>query len=196
MKWTLDEIPGLIAHLPGAVHDLMRHEDQSLVGKGRPGFQARPAANAPQESEPGLAIGKALDPRALREAVNLRLLVHDYLHDLPHYEAHSDHAEALLAHWQKILQEQPRRLAEAPQSFWKSPRAREYWHAHLKHHQPDFVPGDEGFLRAWDDWERSAGTPAILHPSQYGRSNGKQWQDLVIRTRLHHLTQNLDRGLL
>lgn len=198
MEWKPADIPALLAHLPEALSDLRRHEDALLVQAGRAGVLISAPAGVeshriagigvlpkPEGDTPDISIEKAIEPLLERSAQNIGLLLHDYLSRLPTYHPHTSEGERLLAHWRHILDDQPRRLAVAQQSFWKSPESREFWKRQLARYrtEPDLSP--EHFHVLWEDWQRAAAAEAALHPAQQGTMKARQWQDLVIRSRLH-----------
>lgn len=204
MKWQLEELPVLFAHLPQAVHDLIRHEDPALVAAGKVAFSPTPPTEEQRHVVPDLmgakvssivpaAVGdvpdvsleKTLDPLSQRAAQNMGLLLHDYLYHLPSYRTETQEGEKLLEHWRKILQEQPQRLAEARLSNWNDPKVREFWKHRLEKFRTDFgIPVDA--FPEWEEWQRLAGTQAqAIPPEKLAAAKARQWQDLVIRSRLH-----------
>lgn len=168
------DLSHLFHHYPRSFHDLLHHEDAALVKAGAPGL----IKTAPP---PQSAIQKDADPAINRSSQNFGLLLHDYFKELPAYSAQNDAGEALLRHWRKILQEQPQRLAEAHFDSWNNERSRHFWLEHLKHHEQS-----PHFPTVLDDWERSAGT-VTPPPVALGMMKTRQWQDLVIRQRIHKL---------
>lgn len=186
MDWHLPELLSIWHHLPRAQAHLESREDAALVKQALSGFQRLEVR--PSEV---LALEKSMDPSISRTEANIGLLVRDYLRSLPGFHA-SDHAsQALVEHWRKLLLEQPRRLAEAHLESWNDERTQSFWKERLSHFRTD-VPGVDFQLDA-EDWERAAGMPAV-HPQLLGHTKEKQWQDLVIRQRLHLLDmKNMSR---
>jgi hypothetical protein len=199
MEWHWTEFFTLLHHLPHSVDDLLHHEDKELVKAGIMGFTVKAPLDrqkhhlilpdkiiAPPTAPSGeISIEKDIDPSVSRSQQNIGLLIHDYLHKLPVYEPNSKEAALLLEHWRKILVEQPQRLAQAKTTYWHSEKAKEFWQERIRRTKPDHIIYME-------DWEHSAGAPAP-HPSTLGARQEKQWQDLVIRNRLHNLTEYLCR---
>jgi hypothetical protein len=214
MKWHLEDIPSLLAHLPHAVHDLMHHEDKQLVSGAKNTLLATTLENTPrhslvgvplptntlsldqdaQRSAPSVTIEKTIDPFTQRSAQNMQLLIHDYLYHLPSYEAGAHEGEKLLEHWRKIIQEQPHRLAVAKSSYWNTPEANAFWRQHLSSYRTDMGVTADAFPES-HDWQRMAGTHIhdsnyeVCHPAQFSATKARQWQDLVIRSRLHQITR-------
>lgn len=200
MEWHWTELPSLLHHLPEALHDLLTHEDRELVKAAlhdiRPPAHAdavrhrlilpdavRNAADAtPSES----SIEKTMDAGVLRAEQNLHLLAQDYLAMLPDYQASSAYAEKLIEHWHRILLEQPKRLSEVQMAHHKSERTREFWAERLKQHASGKDADPHMLSIIMENWQR-ADTPAS-HPHTLGARQTRQWQDLVIRNRLHLLT--------
>ncbi len=176
----ITDISALFHHYPRSLHDLMHHEDKTLLAEGLPGIRAKPAGSVHSNIE------KDLDPAIARSQQNFGLLVRDYLHTLPEYSSQTEAGEALLRHWRKILMEQPQRLAESHMDSWNNERSRHFWQDRLKHYHTDFGIHADHFPTAMDDWERSAG--AVTPPPEALRiMKTKQWQDLLIRQRIHNL---------
>jgi hypothetical protein len=197
MEWHFSDIASIFHHLPHSLGDLLNHEDKSLVSAGAPGLVIKPSGEGgghrlilPDSASgdsgviPGSGIEKDMEPSRAQQ--DFSLIIRDYLRGLPGFSAQNRQGEALLAHWRRILLEQPRRLAEAQLETWNDERFREFWKERLSHYSTDFGIGDGKGLFPADDWERAAGT---LVPSidRLGGIKSKQWQDLVIRQRLHNL---------
>jgi hypothetical protein len=186
MHWNPMEILELFHLLPHAHHDLLAHEDKALVAAGAPGIIR--SAGTP----PAVSIEKSIDPAIDRSAHNMGLLIRDYVRRLPGYISQTEQAEALMQHWRKLLLEQPERLAQAQLSSWNSARSRHFWHERLRHLTSDHFPEAMDADRI-ESWERSAGTPQLPTRAQ-GIVKTRQWQELVLRQRLH--TLDLDnRGI-
>ncbi|MBY0406094.1 MAG: hypothetical protein K2Q01_00240 [Rickettsiales bacterium] len=181
MKWEIPHLHGAWHHLPHALTDLLHKEDEALVKAGAPGLTVRR-----QQAAPRIAIEKDIDPAISRSEQNMALLIHDYLETLPQFSASDQHSEALLEHWRKIILEQPQRLAEAHLDSWHNERSRAFWKEKLKHYDTSFGIHADAFPLAMDDWERSAGA-GIIPLKTLASLKTKQWQDLVIRERLHKL---------
>jgi hypothetical protein len=176
----ITDLAALFHHYPHALHDLMHHEDKTLVQKAHPKI-SRTKSTSPQSH-----IEKSIDPAITRTGQNLDLLVRDYLHTLPGYESENHIGEALLEHWRKILQEQPKRIAEAHLESWNTERSRHFWHERLTQYHTDFGIHADHFPNALDDWERAAGT--VPPPTKaLAAMKTKQWEDLIIRQRIHLL---------
>ncbi len=183
MQWHFEDIPLLMHNLPRALHDLMRHEDVNIVKKG---VEALPIVNS---IPPLISIEKTLDPMAQRSAQNIGLLLHDYLQQLPSFDVSSDEGEKLLEHWREIMIEQPQRLAVAHQSHWHDESSKAFWHDKIASHHTDLGITSDSFPDAWDDWQRASGIGHnIGNIKQLSAMKQKQWQDLVIRSRLHKET--------
>ncbi|NBO19159.1 MAG: hypothetical protein EBV03_08055 [Proteobacteria bacterium] len=189
MEWSWHDIMALFHHVPHAVDDLRKHEDAALVRAGLRDMQllAKPETRhtliLPQDA-PQLSVQKDINPAMSRSEANLGLLLRDYLNTLPGYHAPTDASQALLEHWRHILTEQPRRLAEVHAELSSGDRARHFWQDRLRH-MTTAVPGVDS-PNPVDDWERAAGAPLPL-PRFLKEVKTKQWQDLVIRKRLHDL---------
>ena len=201
MEWNVDDIPWLSLHLPRALHDLMHHEDVRLVHQGIAALKLN--ANAKHirhrivskfDSVPPLiSIEKSLDPQVQRSAENIGLLLHDYLGQLQSFSPSATEGERLLEHWRRILLEHPQRLSVAKQSNWHDGKAKAFWQQRLRTHHMNLGIHPDAFPDAWDDWQRASG---IGHDTGYllqlPAMKQKQWQDLVIRSRLHHETSTLE----
>lgn len=175
----LSNITIFFHHYPHALHDLMHHEDKTLLQKGAKGISATRPSNS-------IDIEKNIDPGIARSEQNLGLLIQDYLKTLPEYTSETHQSEALIEHWRKLLTEQPRRLAEAHLESWNNEKSRHFWHERLQHYHTDFGIKADHFPNAIDDWERSAGTFSPPAHAQ-GPIKTKQWEDLLIRQRIHLL---------
>lgn len=197
MEWSWREALHLFHHLPHALHDLAHREDQGIVRAGLEELKLihgdggthrlilpKEAATHSIQKEEGFGQGRSEE--------NLGLLLKDYLASLPGFEAQGHASEALLEHWRRILLEQPERLAQAHVELTAGERARRFWRERLKGYRTDIDGAD--MPHPVDDWERAAGTlptPMIFQ----GDSKRRQWQDLVIRQRLHQLDlDNMKRG--
>ena len=178
MQWH--DALSLFHHLPHSYHDLLHHEDKALVKAGASGLVRT------SDAAPLIGIEKSIDASIDRNQQNFELLVNDYLRQLPHYVPETEQAEQLLKHWRAILQEQPRRLAEAHLDSLNSEHARKFWHEHLSHYHTDLGITADHFPEAMIDWERAAGSPMPPVKVQ-GLIKSKQWQELVLRQRLHNL---------
>lgn len=195
-RWHPQEWFSLVHHLPHSLHDLLHHEDKALVHAGISGLTPQPSReeqkppliltdNIASHAAGGLSLEKDIDPAIARSQHNIGLLIHDYLHTLPVYEANSKEAELLLEHWRKILLLQPERLAEAKTSYWHSDKAKEYWQEHIHRLKADPLV----YSGEWD----LAASLSALHPQALGARKSRQWQDLVIRQRLHKQTEYFER---
>lgn len=181
MQWHFEDIAAVMYSLPHALHDLVRHEDKALVEKG---LKAIAFSGSPQVS-----IEKTLDPIAQRSAQNIGLLLHDYINQLPSFDVSHSEGEELLEHWRKIMLEQPQRLAYAKNVHWHDEQSRAFWHDKVADHHNEFGITPDNFPDAWDDWQRAAGTlHATSNLKQLPAMTHKQWQDLIIRARLHKET--------
>lgn len=200
MEWHWPEALTLYHHLPHSIGDLLHHEDKTLVSAGVPGIvkdgggkhhrlilpDTITGGTDTSSAAPRVAIEKDMDPAISRSQQNLGLLMRDYLRSLPGYSAHSMEGEALLAHWRRILLEQPQRFAEAQMHSWSGERLRLFWQERLNRHKSEYDIDKDPIIHPVDDWERSAG--AFVPPQKMlGTMKSKQWQDLVIRERLHKL---------
>jgi len=192
MHWHFEDIPLLIHNLPNAVHDLMRHEDKEIVQKGVSSLQKI----APP---PKITIEKSLDPMAARSAQNIGLLLHDYLQQLPEFEVAGSDENELLEHWRKVLLEQPTRLAIAKSSHFHDDSTKAFWHDTIAKHHEKLGLSKEELLGDWDNWQRMEGTQRNLPDlARLSAAKQKQWQDLVIRSRLHKestMRNNYDTGV-
>ncbi len=191
MKWHVDDIPLLVTHLPRALHDLLHHEDPVFVQHVQHVPLVTDSA-APRHHlvvdapPPAISIEKSLDPLLLRSVHNIGLLLHDYISQLPAYEVSSPEAERLVEHWRSILLEQPQRLATGHPSHWREPSVTAFWREKLVDHAKKLGVSPDVMMDAWDDWQRASGVGhATGHPLQVQAMQQKQWQDLVIRSRLH-----------
>ena len=200
MKWHVDDIPFLLTHLPHAVHDLLHHEDATMVKKTLVNLKPNVDSTAPRhhiltEASPAISIEKTLDPIAQRSAQNIGLLLHDYISQLPSFDVSDPEARRLVEHWRKIMLEQPERLATAHLSHGHDEKTKNYWRDKLLAHSKALGLSPEVMMDAWDDWQR---TSAIGHdignPLQKQAMQEKQWQDLVMRARLHHETVMRNSG--
>lgn len=187
MVFNPKDIPSLITHLPQSVGDLVKHEDKALIESAAPLLlDAKPIA-PPRGSPPKISIGKEADMGAGRDRQNMELLVHDWLHNLPDYDPEHEPVQRLIDHWQRVLKEQPKRLAEAQQAYWNTEEGKLFWHEMLKNH-PHAMKVD-AFHAIWQEWERAAGVhPTPLPPDLESMRQQQQWRDLVIRSRMHGLT--------
>lgn len=197
MEWHIDDIPWLSHHLPHALHDLMVHEDAAIVKKGISALRLNSGAEilrhriigASDSVSPAISVEKSLDPQAQRSAESIGLLLHDYLAQLPSFTPSALEGEKLLEHWQRILLEHPQRMGVAKQSNWHDGKAKVFWQQRLINHHRNLGIRPDAFSDAWDDWQRASG---IGHDTSYllqlPAMKQKQWQDLVIRSRLHHET--------
>ena len=181
MEWHWIENLSIFHHLPRSLGDLLRHEDKNLLKAGLPGLVIETKASTSRS-----AIEKDIDPAISRSQQNFSLLITDYLHTLPVYSSENEQTDALLAHWRKILLEQPQRLAESHMDSWNNERSRSFWHERLKCYKTDCGITSDYFPTTIDDWERSAGS--VVPPPEFLKAmQSKQWQDLVIRQRIHTL---------
>ena len=192
MKWHVSDIPFLLTQLPRALHDLAEREDTQLVRETLPALAPKHNADGLRhrivsDVPPLVSIEKTLDPALQRSVQNIGLLLHDYLHGLPGFDPSDPEAERLMRHWHEILLEQPDRLAASPASQWHEERLKNFWQNRLVHSaRPPDAPGITG-----DDWQRAAAAALNLRLSSAQRQamQQRQWQDLVIRSRLHHETK-------
>lgn len=139
-------------------------------------------------------IGKNLSPELLRTQQNLPLLLKEYARTLPGYHPATAEGEKLLERWRALLLEQPRRMAEAKLSQWNTPEIVAFWKARLAHYRDaaGYEIGD--FLSPLEDWEHAASACAHLpHPATLGARKARQWQDFVIRNRIHESTLRMQR---
>lgn len=194
MKWHVQDIPFLLTHLPHAVRDLLHHEDAVMVRNALVHVQPDTSDAARRhhivtESAPCISIEKTLDPMAQRAAQNIGLLLHDYISQLPSFDVSSAESKRLVEHWQKILLEQPQRLSTAHLSHGHDEKTKAFWREKLLAHSTALGISPEAMMDAWDDWQRASGIGHTTnHPLQQQAMQEKQWQDLVIRSRLHHET--------
>ena len=193
MEWHWSDALSIFHHFPHSLGDLLHHENPELVKAGLPGLiltgkapVTTPVVLSGATSSSSITLEKDIDPAIARSQQNFGLLIRDYLHTLPEYKAETHQGEVLLEHWRNILLEQPQRLAEAHLDSWNNERSRHFWHERLSHYSTDFGIVADHFPNAMDDWERSAGTIAP-DPKTLGILKTHQWQDLVIRQRLHKL---------
>jgi len=184
MEWHWRELRSILHHLPHAVGHVLHHEDAALVKVGLPGIALR----APLDTGPRIVIEKDMDPSVARSEQNLGLLLHDYLHYLPQYDASTKEAEELLEHWRKIIAQQPQRLATARQSYWNSEHAKQFWQDRIGHYRAESGIAADGLPELADAWERVSGAEYPVHPAMSPDAKARQWEDLVIRNRMHKLT--------
>lgn len=190
MHWHFEDIPLLIHNLPIALHDLMHHEDKKLVEKAAGTITQMKKVLPPSK----ITIEKALDPMAARSAQNIGLLLHDYLQQLPEFEVSHSDVDELLAHWRKVLMEQPKRMSTAQHSHFHDESTRAFWHDIVAAHHGNLGISHEELLGDWDNWQRMEGTQRNLQDlDRLSAAKKKQWQDLVIRTRLHQETTSRNR---
>ena len=181
MHWHFEDIPLLIHNLPRALHDLMQNEDKDVVSQGVKGLS--------MTTSPSISIEKTLDPMAQRSAQNIGLLLHDYLSQLPSFEVSHAEGEKLLEHWREIMLEHPQRIAVAKHGHWHDDKSKAFWHDKIASHHTDFGITSDSFPDAWDDWQRASGIGHnIGNIRQLPAMKQKQWQDLIIRSRLHKET--------
>lgn len=193
MKWHVDDIPFLLTYLPHAVHDLIHHEDAALVKKTLETLKSKEGASATRHTistdAPRISIEKTLDPMVQRSVQNIGLLLHDYVNQLPAFDASSAETEKLLEHWREIMLEHPQRLATAHLSRGHDEKTKNFWRDTLQAHSKVLGISPETMPDAWDDWQRASGIGhSTGNPLQMQAMQHKQWQDLVIRSRLHHET--------
>lgn len=189
MEWHFKDIPLLIHNIPRALHDLMHHEDKELVKQGIANIAIPKNVTS---SATAISIEKTIDPMALRAAQNIGLLLHDYLQQLPSFEVSHSDGEKLLEHWRKIILEQPQRLAIAKRTHWHDENTKAFWHNKIVSHQKDIGITSENFPDAWYDWQRASGIGHdIGNINQLQAMQQKQWQELMIRSRLHKETVRL-----
>jgi hypothetical protein len=200
MKWHIHDIGFLVSHLPHAVHDLIHHEDTALVKNTlvnlKPRVESGGIGLQSVAGDPSvISIEKTLDPVAQRAAQNIGLLLHDYISQLPSFDVSDPEARRLVEHWRKIMLEQPERLSNVHLSHGHSEKTKNYWRDKLLSHSKALGISPEVMMDAWDDWQR---TSAIGHDvgslRQKQAMQEKQWQDLVMRARLHHETMKRDSG--
>lgn len=184
MPWNFDDISFLLHNLPMALHDLMLHEDKELVEKNLPLLPIiKPIVS------PLISIEKSIDPLVQLSAQNIGLLLNNYLQQLPSFDMSSAEGEALLNHWKHILSQQPQRLEVAKKSHWHDENSKSFWHDKIASYHTDFGITVDSFPDAWDDWQRASGVGHNTgNVKQLSAMRQKQWQDLVIRTRLHKET--------
>lgn len=184
MIWKTDTLfPSLVTHLPHSLHDLITHEDATLIADTETKLIAPPTRRPPDATTGGIDIARLADPELNRNMQNMQLLVADWLHNLPYFDPDHAPTKRLVEHWQQVIRSQPERLASA-QSFWGNEKTRRFWQEMLARQQG----GEQGLDVTFDDWQKSAGTHTIPHPLHLDRSTEKQWQDLVLRTRLHYMS--------
>lgn len=179
MNLHTHDIHNLLHNLPHAVQDLFFHEDKTIVEKG---LSTLPIITPKETSR--ITIEKSIDPISGRSAQNIGLFLHDYLQQLPHFEESSADGEKLLAHWRKLLLEQPIRLAEGKKTNWHNEKSRDFWQSKINSNHTNLGIRKENFSATWDDWMCASGATNVSE-EQLGKMNEKQWQDFVIRTRLH-----------
>ncbi len=187
MKWHIDDIPFLLTYLPHAVHDLLHHEDPALVKEVLRNLDNKEDPAAPRhhisEDAPRISIEKALDPMMQRSVQNIGLLLHDYMSQLPALDLSNAEAERLLKHWREIMTQHPQRLATVHLSHGHDEKTKNFWRDTLRAHSKDLGISHDA---TWDDWQRASGIGHTTgQPLQMQAMQRKQWQDLVIRSRLH-----------
>ncbi len=197
MKWHVDDIPFLLTHLPHAVYDLMHHENVVMVQNTL--ANVKPDHVAPRHhihaDAPRISIEKTLDPIAQRSAQNIGLLLHDYMSQLPSFDVSDPEAMRLLEHWRKVMLEQPQRIATAHLSHGHDEKTKAFWRDKLLTQSKALGISPEVMMEAWDDWQRTSGAGhPIAHPLQQQAMQERQWQDLVMRARLHHETVMRNSG--
>ncbi len=193
MKWYVDDIPFLLTYLPHAVHDLIHHENTELVKEALKNLKVEEKNGAPchtiSTDTSRISIEKTLDPMMQRSVQNIGLLLHDYVKQLPAYDVSSAETEKLLEHWREIMLEHPQRLVTAHLSHGHDVKTKNFWRDKFQAHSKALGISPETMLDAWDDWQRTSGIGhATGHPLQMQAMQQNQWQDLVIRSRLHHET--------
>lgn len=206
MKWHLEDLPHILIHLPYAVQDLMQHENKQLVNAVQPTLALLPqpavrhqivSLNKPEngKTSSGISIEKSIDPIALRATENIGLLLHDYVHQLPGADLPGEEGKALLTHWRDIMLEHPERLANAHLSHWHEARSKQFLQDILEHRHGKALHPDE-LSAAWKDWQRAsaAGYATGKGYDQQQKMQHQQWQDLVMRTRLHFLQYKVGMG--
>ena len=194
MKWHVDDIPFLLTHLPYAVHDLMYHEDTELVKKALRNLKIKENIGTTRHiistDAPRITIEKSLDPMVQRSVQNIGLLLHDYIGQLPILDASTTEAEKLLEHWRGIMLEHPQRLATAHMSHGHDEKIKNFWRDKLQAYSKALGTFPETMIDAWEDWQRASGIGHTTgNPLQMQAMQHKQWQDLVIRSRLHNETK-------
>ena len=175
MLLHIDEI---IHSLPQAVQGLFAHENAEIVDRGFAQLQPLPKSTPPK-----ISVEKSLDPIAQRSAQNIGLFLKDYLHQLPEYQATGGEGKKLLAHWKKLLLESPVRTAEGIKTNFHQDLSRNFWQDLVSGKEPHHISKEE-FHAMWDDWMRASGAKDI-NPERLGKMDARQWQDFVVRTRLH-----------
>lgn len=164
----------------------MQHEDKEIVRKGLAALHIK---NLASSKPPDISIEKTLDPIAQRAAQNIGLLLHDYLAALPTFEASLSDGDKLLKHWRKIMLEQPQRLAVAKNTHWHDDNTKAFWRDKIANHHKDLGITTHSFPDSWDDWRRASGAGHEIDKLvQLPAMQQKQWQDLIIQSRLHNQT--------
>lgn len=190
MQWHFEDIPLLLHNLPHAVHDLMQHEDKHIVQKGIKALNIdQPPYPPPLSASPKISIEKSIDPMAQRAAQNIGLLLHDYINQLPSFDVSHADGEKLLEHWREVMLMHPQRLATTQQGHWHNESSKAFWHGKITSHHANLGITLDNFPDAWDDWQRASGIGHnIGNINQLPAMKRNQWQDLVIRSRLHKET--------
>lgn len=167
--------------LPHALHDLLQHEDKTLIDSGASGIVRK-------ATDPTAVIGieKSIDPAMDRTQHNFDLLVRDYLRMMPEYTPSCEHSQKLVEHWRKILAEQPHRLAQAHLESWPHEHSRHFWQQHLHHHANINDAASADVASALEHWEELVGNNRLPLAMQAAMKH-KQWEELVMRQRLHLL---------
>ena len=205
MKLHTHDATLLLLHLPQALHDLMHHEDVGLVGaefskthaQAIKNISAEQSLSAKQTDAPSslISIEKSLDPMVQRSVQNIGLLLHDYMSQLSAFDVSNPEREKLLEHWREILLEQPQRLSTAKPSHWHDERSKAFWQEKLSGHAEKYGISPDIFTAAWDDWQRESGlTGKEMSSDRLQKMQQRQWQDLVMRARLHHETEKYHLG--
>ncbi len=191
LTWHFEDIPLLLNNLPHALHDLIQHEDKDVVEKNVAKLIIQPSAKPIQISAApsSISIEKSIDPLAQKSAQNIGLLLQDYLKQLPSFDASDADGDKLLEHWREVMQEHPQRLAAAQKNHWHDDNSKAFWRDKIANHHTDFGIIADSFPDAWNDWQRASGVGYnIKDIKQLSAMKQKQWQDLIIRARLHKKT--------
>jgi hypothetical protein len=109
----------------------MHHEDAFLLNKALENLKIKEHTSAPRHhistDAPRISIEKTLDPIVQRSVQNIGLLLHDYVNQLPAFDASNAETEKLLEHWREIMLEHPQRLATSHMSHGHDEKTKNFW---------------------------------------------------------------------